>query len=312
MTSYNYDKLITTNFVRGHGGEFFINLLHEAIYDYEIKKKYPVVIYPEINRYGFEYTDIIFQTKFNNISAFLGSNYSTFEDYFKYEKAYPNQYEDKKLIVRKYEQNLEYYYRYIKDENKELELKNLKKYCDDVIHAMYLNFRKKFNLYTFSFLHYNNFLKPINYFFPESKNINLVNTKVDEYFFTLLYVYKKLPEIKYYPYITFYSHKNIPSMTKENLIKYFVFKKVKEYKSYDHELSVESFDFYFNNLNIDEQLSDLLGMKIRLNYDKVRYYAEKNRSLMIDIFDYDIFKSYDEEYVYNTATKFIDRVYDEI
>lgn len=302
-----YDKLITTNFVRGHGGEFFCNILYEAIYNTEIKKTFP-----EINRYSFEHTDLIYSSKFNNISTFLGSNYKTFEDYFKYEKGYPNQYEKKGLVIRKYEQNLEYYYRHIKDENKELELKNLKTYCDKELHKRYLNFIKEFKIYSFSFLHYNNFLAPVNYFFPESKNINFVNTKIDEYFFTLLYIYKKLPEVKYYPYITFFSHKNIPSMTKENLINYFKFKRVKEYKVYDHEISIESFDFHYNNLNIDEQLSDKLGIKINLNYDKVRYYAEKNRSLMIDIFDYDVYKSYDEEYVIDKAAKFIDRVYDEI
>ena len=307
-----FNQLITMSYRRGHGGEFFCYLLDQAITkrDFDQDERFGT-----FNRYEYVGVDFIFKTFVHHFIWCTFSDYETIEEYVDKEFGYPNKYNvslRKNLSVKKMDNLIKAYNLYIKEDDKKDQLFNIKQYCEDICKKEYDNyFAVNFDPYTISNLHYNStnrFGVPVKYFFDGSKNICLVNNKVDEYFYTLLWIYKRLPDLKYYPA----AYKSAFKTPKEDLIEYFKFDKRKEYGTFPDELQIETFDLHYRGLNIDGDLSDLLGMKINLDYDRILAYAAKNRQMMIDLFDVDIFKDYTEEQIYAKFADYVNRVYDDI
>ena len=307
-----FDKLITMNYRRGHGGEFFCYMLDSALTNREFDQD---ARFGTFNRYEYVGVDFIFKTFMHHFIWCTFSNYDSIEEYVDKEFGYPNRYNvslRKNLSIKKMDNLILAYNLYIKEDNREDQILNIKEYCNDVCKREYNNY---FDFYDDEFaisnLHYNNtnrFNLPVSYFFENSKNICLVNNEIDEYFYTLLWIYKRLPDLKYYPA----AYKSAFRMPKEELIEYFKFDKRKTYGSFPGELEIETFDLHYRGLNIDNKLSELLGIKVNLDYPRILSYAAKNRQMMIEYFDVDVFKDYSEEQIYSKFSDYVNKVYDDI
>ena len=307
-----FDKLITVNYRRGLGGEFFCHLLDQSYSGREFDQDTRFGTY---NRFEYVGVDFIFKTYLHHFLWCAFSDYSGIEEYVDKEFGYPNKYNlslRKNLTVKRMEGLIRTYNTMIKDADKSDQVLNIRDYAHSVCKEHYDEyFAGSDDLFTVSNLHYNStnkFAVPVNFFFPNSKNLCLVNNNVDEYFYTLLWIYKRLPDLKYYPAAYKSAYKN----SKQELKDYFHFERKKVYGSFEGELAVEVFDFHYRGLNIDEKLSELLGIRVKLDYDRVRAYAAKNREIIMNEFDVDVFKDYTQEQIYDKFHAYVDRVYDEI
>ena len=307
-----FDKLITLNYRRGGGGEFFSNYLESFFTKKDFQQN---TDFGTENRFEYSGIDIIFRTSLHHYFWYVFSEYPDIEEYIKGELGYPHgpglptrkRFDSNKVNSIRQNFNL-----WIKDRRKEDEIANLKQFILEVSLPSYDTYFQKNDVpYAICNLHYNStniYNMPISEFFVGSKNISLVNTIVDEYFYTLLWVYKRLPDLKYYPF----KMKSAYAMPKEDMIEYFKFQKQKEYKVFPGELGIEVFDFQYCGVKIDKELSDLLGMKIKLDYDRVKAYGIKNRELILEHFNVDVFKDYSEEYIYSKFEDYVHRIYDKI
>lgn len=307
-----FDKLVTVNYRRGLGGEFFCYTLDKSFSDREFVED---TNFGTFNRYEYVGIDFIFRTYVHHFFWITFYGYESAEEYVDKEYGYPSSYNvslRKGISIKKMEGLIQHFNMYIKDPDPLYQLQNIKEYIEDRCRQLYVDFLERSgDSLAVSNLHYDNtnrFNVPVGDFFKNSKNICLVNNSVDEYFYTLLWIYKRLPDLKYYPAKMKSAYKH----SKEKLLDYFKFQKRKEYKVFDGEFGVEAFDFHYRGLNIDRDLSDYLGVRVSFDYDRVKWYGETNRQLMIDNFDVDVFKDYTEEQICEKFARYLDRVYDEI
>lgn len=309
-----FDKLITLNYRRGGGGEFFCHLIDSSFKHYEFDQD---TSYGTENRFEYVGIDIIFRTYLHHYFWCVFADYRDIDEYINAEFGYPWGGEGislrKAYKSEKVDRLIKIWDMHIHDAEKEYQIENLKQYCIDTVSKVYDTYFAENDVpYAISNLHYNNCNKynlPIGYFLEGSKNINLINTVVDEYFKTLLWIYKRMPDLKRYQSL---NGKKSVIMSKQDLINYYMFEKKKEYHVFPGELGIEAFDLFHRGLNIDDQLSDLLGTKVNLDYARVKAYGEKNRQLLIDHFDFDVFKDYSQEYVEQKFIEHVDRIYDSI
>lgn len=308
-----FDKLVTVNYRRGLGGEFFCHLLDAAYSDRKFEQD---TSFGTFNRYEYVGVDFIFKTFVHHFFWCTFSDYPGIEEYVDGEFGYPNRYNvslRKNLSIKRMDNLISHYNLYIKEPDKKDQILNIKEYIGIRCSELYDQyFEDSGDPYAVSNIHYNSsnrYNLPLGYFFEGSKNVSLINTKLDEYFYTLLWIYKRLPDLKYYPA----QFKSSPyKYEKQALIDYFQFHRKKDYTVFPGELAVEAFDLQYRGLNIDEPLSDLLNFKVRLDYDRIKRYAEANRKLMIDNFGFDVYKDYEGERVYDMFAAYVDRVYEDI
>ena len=305
-----FDRLITVNYRRGGGGEFFASLLNSTFTQMPFEQN---TDFGTENRFEFIGIDLIWKTKLHHYfwSVFL---YDDIESYVKGELGFPH---GRGLPMRKrWSSNkvatiVETYNMMIKGTDKGDEIQNLKDYCvtcKDIYDRYFEENGVRFGVANMHYDNCNKYGMKVGDFLTNSKNINLINNNVDEYFYTLLWVYKRLPDLKYYPY----KMKSAYAMPKEDMLEYYKFQSKKPYGSFPGELGVEVFDLHYRDLRIDDELSELIGTRVRLDYDRIKAYSARNRELMIQYFNVDVFKDYSEEQIYAKFEDYLHKIYDEI
>lgn len=301
-----FDKLITVNYRRGLGGEFFCYLLDEALHKNDFVQD---LSFGTENRYEYVGVDFIFRTYLHHFFWCTFSNYEGIEEYVESEFYYPSKFN---TPIRKMDGLIKTYNTLIRDHDREKQVENIVDYCASVCKSHYDEYLSSTeNKFAVSNLHYdscNRFGAPLQKFFPSSINLSMINSTHAECFYTLLWIYKRLPDLKYYPA----AMKSFYKRSLDDLLDYFKFYEKKTYCTFENEIVFEAFDFHFRGLKIDEQLSEELGTKVSLDYDRVRVYGEKNRQIIIDTFGIDAFKEYPVTVYEDKLKDYIRKVYDSI
>lgn len=308
-----FDKMVTVNYRRGLGGEFFCYMLDKAQSDREFEED---TSFGTRNRFEYVGINFVFQTFVHHFFTLTFGGYKTAEEYAAVEFGYPDKFTISlryKPSIRNMDRLIKYYDMFIRDEDPYHQLLNIKQYIEVECKHIYDTYMKETNdrlgICNIHFNSANEFNLPLKFFYEESKNVSIVNNNIHEYFYTLLWIYKRLPALKYYPAVM---KSSIFKHSKQSLTEYFKFEERKEYKVFDGEFKIEAFDLHYRGLNVDRDLSDYLGVKVKFDYDRIKHYAHTNRMIILENFGLDIFREYDLETVYRKFAEYVDRIYDQI
>lgn len=276
-----FTKTTVLNYMRGTGGEFFLNLLHDTSHSRP-------ELYEKTNRYVFPDVDLEFQIMFQSWADAIHAGFDNVDDYLFYKKFNEDikRYDDYKLG---YPGNL--IYKVLNDVNTPL---TLEQYC--------LDHMNKIEASVFPTHYKHSHKTPIKHYLPNTHVVKLTTGNIDKNYFRLLFICKFL-----------LSHQ-MRKFTKTQVIDYvyedMFFNTFCPFDaSYPGEICVDAYDFYFaRSFKINDLLSDITHKKVSLNFDRVKKYTADNLLMVKTYFDYDISKGMDDEQAKVLFFEFIDRV----
>lgn len=289
-----YDKLIFINYSGGMGGEF----MGWNISNLANKIKSSVYTNTFSNRYQFnDNAHLLFYDGYKHYFQMVFSNHTDIDQYFLEDVYFGNEEFFKKFkLTRPYAYNRvkNTYSTFIFDNDKNVEINNLISfYSNDVLR--YFKIVDKFNLkYVFEVAHYpNNNKYNINLtdLFVGSKKINFYSNIKYKNYFMFLNAIKTVQ----------WQKQALGIVNRSDLERYipFVIGNAENYQFiegyFDSDLNIDIGEVYFNNLNIDNQLSSFIGEQINLDYLSINDYVQKNIFMLKDKLDFDFNKDYDKQ-----------------
>lgn len=296
-----FDKLIFVNYKGGMGGEFFSWILSNAA-----NKKIQSVVYdPLLNKYGFkEYDDILFNSNSNHLFLIVVNQYDSPEDYFLNYSCLGDEDFYKKFIDKNYymySRVKKTFYTYIYDTSYQQMLDNLTMYYSDHFSPLAKQIKIKDNIeYLIQPVHYvnNNKLNVnLTQFFKGSKKITFYCEEKYHYFFSLLRSVKM-----------FQHNKDRHNLTHDQLERFFIMD-MEDYnlekKLFDSDLNIDIGNLYFNKLNIDNKLSDFIGTDIKLDYNEIDRYNNRNVNLLMNSLNFDVNKQYSIDQIKTLLSNYI-------
>lgn len=273
-----FTKTTVLNYMRGTGGEFFLNLLHDTSHSRP-------ELYEKTNRYIFPDTDLKFQIMFQSWADAIHAGFDNVDDY---------------LFFSVFDENLKRYdnfkQRYpgiiineVLEESKKI---TFEQYC-----AVNL---QKINGNVFPTHYRYSHITPIKKFLPNTNVIKLITSNVDINYFRLLFICKFLlcqpankfskQEVLEYVYDDMFFDRFCPFDV-----------------CYSDEICIDAYDLYFKrSKKINGVLSDIADKRINLNFDLVKKYTDDNLKLVKKHFNYDISKGTSDEKAKDLFLSFIE------
>lgn len=273
-----FTKTTVLNYMRGTGGEFFLNLLHNTSHNRP-------QLYQQTNRYVFPDTDLKFQIMFQSWADAIHAGYDSIDDY---------------LFYGKFEQDFKRYDEYKSRYPGKLLYKAIQDGIPPTIEQYCREHLQSLNSCIFPTHYRHSHKTPIVYFLPNTNVIKITTGNVDKNYFRLLFICKFL-----------LSHQT-RKFTKTQVIDYvyedMFFDAFCPFDAcYPDEMCVDAHDLYFaQSTKVNEALSHITDKRINLNFDLVKKYTHDNLKLVKKHFDYDISKGMSDERAKELFLSFIE------
>lgn len=273
-----FTRTTVLNYMRGTGGEFFLNLLHGTLHERPLS-------YEKTNRYVFPDTDLKFQIMFQSWADAVHAGFDNIDDY---------------LFYGKFNEDMKAYEEYKSRYPGKLLYQALSENHYQTIEQYCLEHLKNIGSVAFPTHYKYSHITPIKHYLPNTNVIKITTGNIDKNYFRLLFICKFL--------LCHESH----NLTKTQVVDYvfedMFFNEVCPFdKCYEQETCIDAYDLYFlNSKSINAVLSDITKTKIQLDFEMVKKYTSDNLKMVKKYFNYDISKGMSDEKTQELFLSFID------